>query len=111
MEYAARLGYVARDGHQGFDPPTARYPMVGPGGLAMREATEREFSAVRSQRFVDVRYMFGTRYSTVELTFCGKPVGSQTTLLKRGKPVSVQCSVDSEWYAMYVEADHLRVDA
>lgn len=50
------------------------------------EATE--FSRRRSLPYVEVRYMFTKRGSTIALSLCGQDLGSKTEFTKRGKVVS-----------------------
>jgi hypothetical protein len=54
----------------------------------MRETTAAEHQAQRNRPGVVVRYMFGKRYNTTEVSLCGRRIAEKTDVLTRGKVVS-----------------------
>ena len=59
----------------------------------MREATAMEYGEARSRPYVEIRYSFGKRYTTVHVSYLGKLIAIKDDYLKRGKVVSTAYSV------------------
>ena len=65
----------------------------------MKQATFREFSAVRNYPGVEIRFLPSRRSMTILLTYCGKTVGEQTKIYHRANSTrlaSVDTMVDAE---------------
>lgn len=52
------------------------------------DTDEREFYRRRNLHDVEVRYLNAGRTQDVQLTHCGRDLGSKTTTIRRGKVVS-----------------------
>lgn len=62
----------------------------------MKEATASEYYTAINRVGVNIRYMFGKRYTTTYVSVLGRHIAEKTDILERGMVVSTIYSVSVE---------------